>query len=269
MTESSINGGPLLFVRDGTMRVILNADDFGLNTCVNDRILDLISRRRITSATLISNAPAVEDAVRRIPRGSHCSFGIHLNLTQFEPLTPLKDRGILSACLDEKGYFRGEEYLRSTPITSVLREAFFKELRLQAEKIGALGVKISHFDSHNHVHTMPALFPVLKRLQQHFGVRKVRTTWNIYSCPAPSALVLKKRVWNFALCHYYKTTTTRGFTSFATFYDLARSRVLNQDSVELMVHPGHHQFEKETQLLSTDWDKDILFPIQLINYSDL
>ena len=251
------------------MRIIINADDFGLNVCVNDRILDLISRRRITSATFISNAPAVEDAVRKIPREAHCSFGVHLNLTQFEPLTPLKDRGILSACLDEKGYFLGEQYLRSTRITSTLRKAFFKELSLQVERICALGVRISHFDSHHHVHTMPGLFPVLKQLQKQFGIRKVRTTWNMFSSPAPSALVLKKRVWNFALSHYYKTTTTCGFTSFATFYDLARFRVLNQDSVELMVHPGHQEFEKETQLLNTDWEKEILFPIQLINYSDL
>jgi len=251
------------------MRIIINADDFGLNACVNDAILDLMARRRITSATLISNAPAVENAVRKIPRESHCSFGVHLNLTQFEPLTPLKDRGILSICLDEKGHFRGEECLRSTRITSALREAFFKELRLQAEKICSLGVKISHFDSHNHVHTIPALFPVLKRLQEHLGIRKVRTTWNIYSSQTPLSLILKKRVWSFALCHYYKTTTTCGFTSFATFYDLAMSQALNQDSVELMVHPGHHQFEKETQLLNTDWDKQILFPIQLINYNNL
>jgi hypothetical protein len=228
-----------------------------------------MSRRRITSATLISNAPAVEDAVRRIPKGSHCSFGVHLNLTQFEPLTPLKDRGVLSACLDEKGNFRGEEYLRSTRITSALREAFFKELCFQTEKIRALGLKISHFDSHNHVHTMPTLFPVLKRLQNHFGIRKARITWNIFSSPVPSALILKKRVWNFALSHYYKTTTTCGFTSFSIFYDLARYRVLHQDSVELMVHPGHHQFEKETQLLSADWEKEILFPIQLISYNSL
>jgi predicted glycoside hydrolase/deacetylase ChbG (UPF0249 family) len=251
------------------MRIIVNADDLGLNAYVNDRVLELMSRRRITSATLIANAPAVEDAVRKIPRGFHCSFGVHLNLTEFEPLTPLKDRGVLSACLDEKGCFLGEKYLRSTRITSALREVFFKELRLQAEKICALGVKISHFDSHNHVHTMPALFPVLKRLQKHFGIRKVRTTWNMYSSSPPAALVLKKRVWNFALSHYYATTTTCGFTSFATFFDLARFRALNQESVELMVHPGHHQFEKETQLLNTDWEKEILFPIQFISYNDL
>jgi predicted glycoside hydrolase/deacetylase ChbG (UPF0249 family) len=251
------------------MRVIVNADDFGLNTCVNDRILDLMSRRRITSATLIANAPAVEEAVRRVPRGVNCSIGVHLNLTEFHPLTPQKEMGILGSCLDEKGCFAGEEFLRAAKMTSQLKEEIFTELCLQVEKIRSLGVKISHFDSHNHVHTMPALFPVLKQLQKHFGIRKVRTTWNMFSSPIPLALVLKKRIWSFALSHCYKTTTTCGFTSFATFYDLARLRVLNQDAVELMVHPGHNQFEKETQLLNTDWDKEILFPIQLINYIDL
>ena len=251
------------------MRVIINADDFGLNADVNDRIIELMSRRYITSATLIANAPAVEEAVRSVPRGGNCSIGVHLNLTEFQPLTPQKEMRILDSCLDKKGCFAGERFLRATKMTSQLKQEIFKELCLQVEKIRSLGVKISHFDSHNHVHTMPALFPVLKRLQKHFGIRKVRTTWNMFSSPTPLALVLKKRVWEFALSHCYKTTTTCGFTSFATFYDLARFRVLNQDSVELMVHPGHNQFEKETQLLNTDWDKEILFPIQLINYSEL
>jgi chitin disaccharide deacetylase len=253
------------------MNVIINGDDFGYDQTVNESIADLIVRRRITSATLIANAPALEDAVRRIPGGSHCSFGVHLNLTQFEPLTPLKDRGVLSVCLDEKGYFRGEEYLRSTRITSALREAFFKELCFQAEKICALGVKISHFDSHNHVHTMPALFPVVKRLQRHFGIRKVRTTWNVRppSCKASLLLILKKRIWDLALRHCYHTTTTSGFTSFAMFYDLAKTTSLDHDSIELMVHPGHMHFEEETQLLCTDWQKTVPFSTELISYHDL
>ena len=116
---------------------------------------------------------------------------------------------------------------------------------------------------------MPKMFTVLKRLQKHFGVRKVRTTWNMFTSPAPWALLLKKRAWTFALCHYYKTTTTSGFTSFAAFYELAKAYALNQDSIEVMVHPGHEQFEKETKLLDTEWCKELPFPVHLINYTDL
>ena len=71
------------------MRVIINADDFGLNTDVNDRIIELMSRRCIASATLIENAPAVEEAVRSVPRGRNCSIGVHINLAELPPLASL------------------------------------------------------------------------------------------------------------------------------------------------------------------------------------
>ena len=71
------------------MRVIINADDFGLNTDVNDRIIELMSRRCIASATLIENAPAVDEAVRSVPRGGSCSIGVHINLAELPSLTSL------------------------------------------------------------------------------------------------------------------------------------------------------------------------------------
>lgn len=253
------------------MKVIINGDDFGYDEAVNQAIADLISEEWITSTTILANGPAVEDAVRRIPSGSRCSFGVHLNLTEFEPLTPVKARGILHDCLDEKGCFRGESHLRSITIGADLREAFFAELRLQVEAVQKRGIHISHFDSHNHIHTLPGMFLVLKRLQAQFGVRKVRTTWNIFhpDNPPSRAHVWRKWLWDSVLRRYYKTTTTSGFTSFATFYEVAKLRRLNLDSVEVMVHPGHRSFQGETQLLSGDWQKEILFPISLISYNDL
>ena len=252
------------------MRIIINADDFGSSCHVNDRILELMSLRRITSATLIANAAAVEEAVRRVPRGVNCSFGVHLNLSEFQPLTPPKEMGILGSCLDNKGCF-AQKVIRTVKMTSQLKEAIFKELCLQVEKVLSLGIKISHFDSHHYVHTIPALFPVVKRLQRNFGIRKVRTSPNIRppSSKASLSLMLKMRIWDLALRHYYHTTTTSGFASFATFYDLAKTTSLNHESIELMVHPGHCYYEEETQLLYTDWQKTIPFSTELISYHDL
>lgn len=253
------------------MKLIVNADDFGYNSEVNARIVDLMSRGRITSATLLANAPEVEDAVRRFPKSSTCSLGVHLNLTQFEPLTPPDRRADLSACLDSQGVFLGEQALRRLRITSLLREAFFVELVLQVEKILELGVKVSHFDSHNHIHTIPELFPVIKRLQKRFGIRKVRTTWNIYGPNAPRSggMLLKKRIWHWALRNWYRTATTSGFTSFAIYYELARKRTLTYDLIEVEVHPGHEAYEAETKLLETNWQGSIPFIVHQISYNEI
>jgi predicted glycoside hydrolase/deacetylase ChbG (UPF0249 family) len=253
------------------MNVVINADDFGYNQTVNEAIVDLIAQRRITSSTLIANAPAVEAAVRNIPRATRCSFGVHLNVTEFAPLTAPAHREGLSELLDEHGCFRGEAHVRSMKLTSRVREAIFREWRLQVERVRRFGIEISHFDSHNHIHTVPGLFLVLKRLQEHFRIRRVRRTFDLFAPGESLGLVrkLQKRVWNFALRHYYRTTTADGFTSFATFYELARVKRLGMASVELMVHPGHVKFEKETQILRTEWQQDLLVATRLVGYDEL
>lgn len=253
------------------IRVIVNSDDLGMNPVVNERILDLMSQRRITSASILANGPSVEDAIRFLPKGTGCSLGVHLNLTEFEPLTPSRDLNGLRDCLNEKGAFSGERKLGALPISHSLQEGMFRELRLQVEKVISLGVKISHLDSHNHVHTIPQIFPVLKRLQKHFAIRKVRTSWNIYSPRSPASITLriKKQIWDFALRRYYRTTTTQGLTTFAIFYDLARTGALSCSSIELMTHPGHVEYEEETRLLYRDWQREIIFPVHLIDYHAL
>lgn len=253
------------------MRIIINADDFGLNASVNESIIELIRCRKITSTTLIANAPSVEQGVQGIPRNCGCSFGVHLNLTEFEPLTPPEERANLSICLDGNGHFRGEGYLRSIALRSKVRQAIYNELRLQVEKTLSLGIDISHFDSHNHIHTIPELFFVIKRLQKHFGIRKLRSTWNVWppSEKKSLAIILQKHIWDFALRRYYYTKATSGFTSFATFYSVARLALLKHHSMEVMVHPGNSDFEEETKLLFTDWQKTLPFFTELISYHAL
>jgi predicted glycoside hydrolase/deacetylase ChbG (UPF0249 family) len=253
------------------MRVIINSDDLGMNPVVNERILDLMSRRRITSASILANGPSVEQAIRLIPKGTGCSLGVHLNLTEFEPLTPARHLGGIQACLNENGAFAGQGNLSRLSMSPSLQEGLYRELRLQVEKVVGLGVKISHLDSHNHIHTIPHVFPILKRLQKEFGIRKVRTTWNIYppEKPVSRALLIKKKVWDFALRRLYGTRTTQGLTTFAIFYDLARRKELLCHSIELMTHPGHVEYEEETRLLERDWENEILFPVDLISYHAL
>ena len=253
------------------MKVIINADDFGINSEVNAAILDLMGSGGITSTTMLANAPAIQEGVRQLPKDSRCSFGVHLNLTEFAPLTPRSGLGELAGCLNEGGCFLGENVLRCQKLTSELRESMFIELKLQVERILSYGVKVSHFDSHNHVHTIPGLFPVLKRLQKHFGIWKVRTTSNVYPLSAPISwqLLSKKKLWDFALRHYHSTTCTSAFTSFAVFYELATKVIQPYESIELMVHPGSKDFQKETKLLLSSWQEAIVFPIKLIPYDEL
>lgn len=242
-----------------------------MNDSINEEIIRLLCDKRITSLTAIANGPSIDQAIRRLPRRSSYSVGVHLNLTEFEPLTPTANLGYLKVLLDSRGHFAGEEVLRNVSWTKALREAAFRELCLQVNRIIAYGINISHFDSHNHIHTIPGFFTTLKRLQRHYQIRKVRVAKNIYgpTDPITPARLLKKAVWNCALRYCYRTKTTSGFAFFSEFLDIVKARTLYHGSVELMVHPGHPLFGKDAEMLLSEWQNEIPFKIQLISYHDL
>ena len=249
------------------MRIIVNADDLGIRPEVNEAIFELMSRQRISSATLLANGAAAEHAARELHRFPSCSFGAHLNLTEFRPLTSHPG---LRAILDESGEFR-KDAIRAVAITPELQDAALEEWSAQVKKLLSLGVPLSHFDSHHHTHTIPGLFRVLKRLQKRFGIRRVRLTQNIYppDAPAPRKLMWSKVMWNAALRWWYRTSTTGGFTSAERFIEMSRAGRLPYRSVELMAHPGGPAFEAETQLLAGPWREYLPFPATLITYNNL
>ena len=239
------------------MLLIVNADDLGTSERVNEKTFELIESGLITSATIIANAPAFEAAAKQLKAFPKCSFGVHLNLTA---LSPAGSASGLEPILDDNGHMSRK--LVSVPMTATLRAALIRELMVQVEKALDFGVPISHFDSHQHVHTLPRLFPVLKALQRRFSVRKVRTTRNLF---APDRIptrihTLKKKAFDFALRNVYRTRSTEGFGEFRDFYAAVKAgRLTPFRSLELMVHPGtsDSRYTEETSLLSSGWRQNL------------
>lgn len=249
-----------------SLGAVINADDLGMSQAVNEATFDLMARGRVTSATILANAPATGEAARRVPKFPACSFGVHLNLTQFEPLTGGPGGRLL---VDDRGQMsRANESARPGPARL---HAFYRELCAQIERVASLGVPVSHLDSHNHVHTRPFLFPVLKEVQRRYRIRRVRLSKNFYSPdePCPARLAWKKRAYNWALTSIYATQTTDAFTEFLTFYRAETSRKRSIGLIELMVHPGAAAAAEETAILGSDWAARMDLPVQLISYGEI
>jgi len=217
-------------------RLIVNADDLGMSESVNDAIFELMEAELVTSSTILANGIAAAEAARSAKRFTHCSFGVHLNLTSGRPVGP---PGPLHSLLDETGQF-------TTGVFGIagsrgLAKAVAAEWCAQVEAVRSLGVRISHFDSHEHVHTIPWVFTAFKSVQKQFGVRRARLTKNVYCREVPAAsplLSTKKMLWNAALRHYYRTRTTRWFADLYSVSRAAHERTLGSGSIEAMVHPG-------------------------------
>ena len=248
------------------MRIIVNSDDLGACESVNASIFGLMEKGRVTSATLLTNFPGAESAAREMRNYPHCSFGVHLNVTEFFPLT---DHPGLKPLLTASGEFANN--IRGIPLSRSVRQGVFAEWSAQVERALALGVPVSHLDGHHHCHTVPGLFGVLKGIQRKFDIRKVRITRNIYSFSEemPRKLAATKKVWNFALKNWFPTQTTEGFCSFSIFFQRLQARNGLPSTIELMCHPGHENYRKETELLAGPWKDFLPRHARLISYNEL
>jgi len=235
------------------VRLRVTADDLGLSQAVNEETFDLLRLGLIDSASIIANAPYTGAAIATAQSYAPGAFGVHLNLTQFKPLTGAAG---LQPLLNANGEFRYDA-LAQTPKTSALKRAVYGEWQAQIEYCIARGLKPAHLDSHHHVHLMRGFIPVLKRLQWRYGIKRVRGIdhWDNRQTQSMRSRV-RKFFWRMAM-RADGTAVNGHVISLLDFKAALESGELRgAPSIEILVHPGNTfdpQFEREVQLLRSGW----------------
>jgi predicted glycoside hydrolase/deacetylase ChbG (UPF0249 family) len=252
------------------IKVVINADDFGYSEQINSAVFDAIVRECISSATIMANGPAVDEAITMAQHLPHVSFGVHLNLTEFSPLLP--SCATTTSCLvDGNHQFLGQGFRKLQPSSQVL-EACYQELNQQLLTVHQKGLRPSHLDSHHHIHTIPWLLPVVWQLQKKYKIFRLRNTLNVYSAPASGLsrlrLMTAKRLWNYTTILLGSKMTER-FSSLQTFLENPfRPEFVTASSIELMCHPGQSGFEAETEQLLEKGQFLLPDGFRLVNYAD-
>ena len=215
-------------------RIIVNADDFGLDVGTNNAIQLGFEGGLISSTTLLANLSGFDDAVQRIQQEDipKNAVGIHLNLTQGKPLT----NGIVGEprfCRD--GDFHGE--IRRKPVlylSSSEKINLRLEVSAQIQKILAAGIKPTHLDGHHHIHSEWAIFQSYKKVILDSGIHRIRLsrTSGIHSGGMKGVL---KRLYKF---HFNRWLRLSGFSTtnrMGEFTDFFKAPLENQ-IVEIMTH---------------------------------
>ncbi len=259
--------GRCLMPREQQLRIVTNADDAGRSAAINRAIFTLMEEGLVRSATLMANAPALSEACQQARLFPLSSFGVHLNITQFAPLT---SSGGLRPLLGRDGTFDLRR-VRHTSFDGGLRRAIHEEWCAQIELLQNSGLPVSHIDSHHHVHLMPALLPVLKSVQRRFRIRKVRISQTVFLARETRSPVFltKKRLLNAAVRHWYATRTTDAFTDLETFREQRAHLNGRVQTVEIMLHPGAPENAQETADLRELARSDPAFTRALISYAEL
>ncbi|MBL8877958.1 MAG: ChbG/HpnK family deacetylase [Phycisphaerales bacterium] len=155
--------------------VIFEADDFGALYAFNEGIRAAFHQGQLNSTCLLANGFAYRHAIEDVlPSCPGLGIGAHLVLNEGPPIAA---RERVARLLNRDGALRrGFRWLIDMAQTSAGLAQIEIEFRAQIEKMLADGVRLDHFNSHQHVHMIPPIFRLMCRLAREYGIRSVRLT---------------------------------------------------------------------------------------------
>jgi chitin disaccharide deacetylase len=160
---------------DPVRRLIVNADDFGRSPSVNAAVIRAHREGILTSASLMVNEPAFDEAVKLAKENPKLGVGLHLTLLVGHSALPTeKIPGLVNA----RGEFSespagvGMNYFFKRD----LREQLRAEIHAQFEKFRKTGLPLDHVNGHLHLHLHPAISKILMEDSEKLGIRHLRLT---------------------------------------------------------------------------------------------
>lgn len=128
------------------MKIIFNADDFGLTKGVTDGIVKTCKNGVVRSTTALCNMPDIEYAAEAAKQCPDLGIGVHLTLTVGKALT--ENRTLTG----EDGKFLPKKELSQKIMDD---QEIYAEWKAQIERFfQVFGQRPTHLDSHHHVHVM-------------------------------------------------------------------------------------------------------------------
>ncbi|GAB2024455.1 carbohydrate deacetylase [Lactovum odontotermitis] len=142
-------------------KIIINADDFGYSSGVNQGILKAFKEGLLSSTTLMANMPKRDEAIRLAKENPRLGVGVHLVLTCGKPVTAG------TTLTDASGeFYRLGGYSEARKRMS--EDEIFGEWSAQIDYLLDNGIALTHLDSHHHVHAFPENGEIVRALAQKY-----------------------------------------------------------------------------------------------------
>jgi predicted glycoside hydrolase/deacetylase ChbG (UPF0249 family) len=289
-------------------RLIINADDFGMTSGVNRAILDAHRSGTVTSATIMANELATDEAIALANASPSLATGCHVVLVDGRPLSNLdRVRSLIGSHNGTGAHFRpGVAHLAMAAVSGRIRSNEVQnEAGEQIARLRSRGVAPSHVDCHMHSHILPVILRAVLQASRENGVMAIRSpfepAWAVAATHKPSSL----RSWNRSAqvtvlrslqSQFIDAVTKSGMKTTDGSIGIAVTGLLNRElftslvdamphgTWELVTHPGYN--DRDLASASTELKKsreielDLLTAaetlelirlrgIELINYRDL
>jgi len=212
-TRSDVRNGPQARV------IAICADDYGVDTAVNDAIVDLASKERLTATSVLVDGAALEQAKQALSPLA-LDLGLHLNFTDAIGNLTAKDVMPLSTLIVRShARLLSKEWVRAG-------------VERQLDRFEALfGRGPDYVDGHLHIHQLPIIRDVLtEALEKRYGRGSlwIRDTRPSLSMQAHGPWLSRIKTWVIAhlgMATLVKRAKQRGWETnhgFAGVYDFTR-----------------------------------------------
>ncbi|HKV39554.1 MAG TPA: ChbG/HpnK family deacetylase [Blastocatellia bacterium] len=241
-------------------RLIVNGDDFGFTHGVNTGILRAHKEGILTSATIMANGDAFEEAAGIARQNPSLGVGCHIAIVGGRPVAPpaeipslVNDTGLLPRTLGE--------LTRKLAFGTVRISDVQREFRAQLERVLAAGISPTHLDTHKHTHVHPRVMKALGEVAAECGINRIRKpfqNWRLGlrgpAAKAANAVYLKQYAMAFVVrpsfVFFRRTVVRHRLHTPDWFYGVSLTGLLDAEAVvqilsqlpsgtsELMCHPG-------------------------------
>ena len=152
--------------------LIVNADDYGYSEGVSRGILEAAREGIVTATGILANSPRFDEHARELLAVPRVDAGVHLDLTAGPPLTS-RLASVLSG--SKAGNTAGKARVALSVLTGrIAPDAVEEEWDAQIRRCLEAGVRVRFLNSHEHLHMLPPLLRVARRLAGRYGIPHVR-----------------------------------------------------------------------------------------------
>ena len=158
-------------------RLIVNADDFGRSASINQAVIRAHREGILTTASLMVNEPACEEAVALARENPTLGVGLHLTLLcGHSALPPAEVPGLVNPNGEFSNNPAGAGFRYF--FQRSLREPLRREIHAQFQKFRATRLPLDHVNGHLHLHLHPTVFRILMADASQLGIKRLRLTFD-------------------------------------------------------------------------------------------
>ena len=157
----------------GGLKLIVNADDFGLSEAANEGIVQAHRQGMVTATSIMANGSAFAHAVDLARATPTLDLGVHLTLVGEKPIL---DPQTIPSIVGNGGRLldSSRSFARRYLAGRIDRADVQRELTAQMEKVQQQQLPITHLDGHQHLHLFAQVFEVTVELARKHQIDWIR-----------------------------------------------------------------------------------------------